>query len=115
MTTWLIIALTIAAYLAVRLVRTQRTHNALIRALQHSVRLNKEASATHQHRADILTKAFAHQQSRIALLVAQNGELEDRNACLERMQRNAGLAYVLQLPEMDGPKVLETKGRITLN
>jgi len=119
MINWLTITLALAAALllaiALRLRHITRTQDSLIRALQYSVRLSKENAAIHEHRAATLERAFVQQQERIGWLVAQNGELEDRNACLERIHRKAGLAYVLGLPEVDGPKVLAAKGRITLN
>lgn len=117
---WPTITLSIVAailtYFVVQLARTLATQDALIRALQYSVRLSKESAATQQHRADMLEKVFVQQQERIGLLVAQNGELEDRNACLERICRAKAYDLILSLPTLDGPRVLERKSEaINLN
>ena len=120
MTHWLTITLGISiailAAIALRMNHVRRTQDALIRALQYSVRLSKEHADTQQHRADTLEKAFAQQQSRITLLVAQNGELEDRNRFLERICRAKAYDLILTLPTLDGPRVLERKSEaINLN
>ena len=93
-----IAALSVLAY---RQARAQLVTDAYIRALQKSAELAKADAATQRNRADWLAN--------------RNGELEDRAACLERIHRKAALAYVLELPEMDAPKVLAAKARITLN
>ena len=119
MTTWLTIALialaTTLAYFVVRLALTLRTQDALIRALQYSVRLSKEHAATMEHRADMLETAYTQQQERIDWLVEQNGVLEDHNAFLERVNRKIAFSVVMSLPVMDGPTILASKGMIGLN
>ena len=120
MTHWLLVTLitlvTVLAAIVVQLARTLRTQDNLIRALQYSVRLSKENAAIHEHRAATLERAFVQQQERIGLLVMQNGELEDRNACLERICRAKAYDLILALPTLDGPRVLERKSQtINLN
>lgn len=120
MNNWPVITLSISvailAGIIFRLSHITRTQDALIRALQYSTRLSKEHAATHEHRAATLEKAFAQQQSRIGILVAQNGELEDRNRFLERVCRAKAYDAILALPTLDGPRVLERKSEtINLN
>lgn len=119
MTHWLTITLSIIAVIlaaiVIQLARTLRTQDALIRALQYSTRLSKEATATQQHRADMLETAVRQQQERIDWLVERNGELEDHNAYLERVNRKKAFSVVMSLPVMDGPTVLASKGMIGLN
>lgn len=120
MINWLTITLitlvTVLAGIVVQLARTLGTQDALIRALQYSVRISKEGAGIHEHRADTLERAFIQQQERIGTLVAQNGELEDRNRFLERICRAKAYDLILALPTLDGPRVLERKSEtINLN
>lgn len=94
-------ALTVAAWIIYALADNWRDGNALI-AAQH-------------RRIELLEQFIDSQRDRIDGLVEANGDLEDRNACLERVQRRNLHNAVVSMPVMDGPRVLGRAHQITLN
>lgn len=80
-----------------------------IALLETQAQLAEQATAISRQRITVLEGSIELQQTHLDLLVERNGELEDRNAYLERVLRHKFLVYVLGLPPMDGPLVMGEK------